>query len=82
MELKSSNIYMNKIQIDKEELLCRYFLNKRYQERVFTELSTKRRDKAIGRLCHNVSEILCEKLIVESFTDAEPEQIINRIRKY
>ena len=66
-----------------EEVIVKSFFVKRIQPRVLFELfSSKRRDDAIDRLCHNYSDTLREEFMIEiprpNSDPAEIEKLLKR----
>lgn len=65
-----------------EEFFCKQFIKSVYQDRFFFELSSnKRRTKAIGRICHNMMDIINENKIVEVYNSADIIHLTDRLHE-
>lgn len=66
----------------KEKFFCDVFINNNIGERMYFELcSTKKRGKALDRLCHNTEKIADAFLIKKVLDKSKPDEIITELRK-
>lgn len=66
----------------KEKFFCDTFINSSIAERMYFELcSSKKRSKALDRLCHNIDKITHTASIKKVLDKSMPDEIITELRK-